>query len=143
MTDARIDRRSFITSVAGAAAAISALPRKAAGLMGSGRRIEPDQSRSIQGAAKARPGIKFAVIGINHSHINSQVDAVLRGGGEFVSFYAKEPDLSAAFAKRFPQPRAARSEQEILEDPSIQLVLSAGIPNERAPLGIRVMQHGK
>ena len=37
----------------------------------------------------------------------------------------------------------ARSENEILEDKSIQLVVSAGIPDERAPLGVRVMQHGK
>jgi predicted dehydrogenase len=36
----------------------------------------------------------------------------------------------------------ARSEQEILES-DVQLVLSAAIPDERAPLGIRVMQHGK
>ena len=57
--------------------------------------------------------------------------------------YAKEPDLTAAFVKRFPQAKVARSENEILEDKSIQLVVSAGIPDERAPLGIRVMQHGK
>jgi predicted dehydrogenase len=31
----------------------------------------------------------------------------------------------------------------VLEDPSVKLVVSAGIPDERAPLGIRVMQHGK
>ena len=51
--------------------------------------------------------------------------------------------LLAAFRKRFPQAKLARSEHEVLEDASIQLVLSAAIPNERAPLGIRVMQHGK
>ncbi len=32
---------------------------------------------------------------------------------------------------------------EILEDESIQLVTSAAIPCDRAPLGVRVMQHGK
>ena len=37
----------------------------------------------------------------------------------------------------------AKSENEILEDPTIQLILSSGIPDERAPLGIKVMQHGK
>src|SRR5262249_42970731 len=89
------------------------------------------------------PRIRFAAIGINHSHINSQVEAVIRGGGEFVSFYAKEPDLAAAFTKRFPQARLARSEAEILEDPSIQLVVSAAIPGDRAPLGIKVMKQGK
>ena len=39
--------------------------------------------------------------------------------------------------------KLAKDEREILEDNSIQLVLSSGIPDERAPLGIRVMQHGK
>jgi predicted dehydrogenase len=92
---------------------------------------------------KAAPRIRFAAIGLNHGHINSQVSAVIRGGGELVSFYASEPDLAAAFNKRFPQARLVREEKEILEDASIQLVVSAAIPKERAPLGIRVMQHGK
>jgi predicted dehydrogenase len=37
----------------------------------------------------------------------------------------------------------AKSEEEIIEDNSIQLVASAGIPVDRAPLGIRVMKSGK
>jgi predicted dehydrogenase len=89
------------------------------------------------------PRIRFSVIGINHDHIHGQIGAVIRGGGQFVSFYAKEPDLAAAFAKRYPQAQQARSQQEILDDKSIQLVVSAAIPVERAPLGIAVMQHGK
>ena len=87
--------------------------------------------------------IRFAAIGMNHGHINGQTDAVIRGGGELVSFHAKEPELAAAYAKRYPQAKLARSEQEILEDPKIQLVVSASIANERAPLGVRVMRHGK
>lgn len=90
-----------------------------------------------------KPRIRFSVIGINHGHIYSQVEAVKRGGGEFVSFYAKEPELLAAFAKRFPEARLTRNAEEILEDNSIQLVLSAIIPDQRASLGIQVMQHGK
>jgi predicted dehydrogenase len=39
--------------------------------------------------------------------------------------------------------KIAKSEQEILEDKSISLVASSGIPIDRAPLGIRVMQAGK
>jgi predicted dehydrogenase len=83
------------------------------------------------------------VCGINHGHLNSMSEAVTRGGGEMVAVFAKEPDLLAEFVKRFPQAKVARSEQEILDDKSTQLVLSAAIPDERAPLGIRVMQHGK
>ncbi|MEO6724209.1 MAG: Gfo/Idh/MocA family oxidoreductase [Blastocatellia bacterium] len=91
----------------------------------------------------AKPRIKFSVIGLNHGHTNGQTETVLRGGGELVSFYAKEPDLATAFTKKFPQAKLARSEKEILEDKSIQLIVSASIPNERAPLGIEVMRHGK
>ncbi len=91
----------------------------------------------------AAPRLQFSVIGLNHGHIYSQVEAVVRGGGELVSFYAPEPDLAAAFAKRFPAAKLARSEKEILDNKNIKLVVSASIPNERAPLGVRVMQHGK
>jgi predicted dehydrogenase len=128
MTKPRVGRRDFLRDVAGSAAAISILPR----------------TSSAQTPAKTvSPKLKFAVIGINHSHINSQVDAVLRGGGELVSVFAKEPDLVEAFVKRFPQAKRAREEKEVLEDKSIQLVLSSGIPVDRAPLGIRVMKHDK
>ena len=89
------------------------------------------------------PRIKFSVIGLNHGHIYGQTRAVIGGGGELVSFYAKEPDLAAAFTKEFPQAKLVRGEQEILEDRSIQLVVSASIPAERAPLGIKVMRSGK
>ncbi len=124
----RTSRREFIKELAGSAAVMAALPAAASA-----------RPAVRQGA----PKIRFAVIGINHAHINSQVGAVLRGGGELASVYAKEPDLLAAFVKRFPQAKVARSENEILEDGAIQLVLSSAIPDERAPLGIRVMTHGK
>ena len=83
------------------------------------------------------------MIGVNHSHINGQVQTVVRGGGQLVSFFAKEPELAAAFSKRYPDAKPARSEQEILEDPTIPLIVSASVPNERAPLGVRAMEHGK
>ena len=90
-----------------------------------------------------QPSIRFSVIGINHGHIYQQVNALLGAGAELVSFYAQEPDLIANFSRTYPQARLARSAQEILEDESIHLIASAAIPNERAPLGIAAMQHGK
>jgi len=138
MKKARVNRREFIQGIASSAAVMSVLPGEALG-----GRVREERQQPPAVTSKAPPRIKFAVIGINHGHINSQVDAVTRGGGELISVYAKEPDLAAAFTKRYPQAKLARSENEILEDGSIQLVLSAGIPDERAPLGIRVMTHGK
>lgn len=122
-------RRHFLTSSLGAAAIAVA---------GSKPLTSQTQSKPSR-----PPRIRFAAIGLNHGHINNQVQTALRGGGQLVSFYAKEPDLAAAFAKRYPDATLARSEQEVLDDPSIQLIVSAAIPNERAPLGVRVMEHGK
>jgi len=103
----------------------------------------PTRAQAPAQAQASAPRIRFSVIGMNHGHVYGQTEAVIRGGGELVSYYAKEPELAAAFGKRHPQARLARSEQEILEDAGIALVVSAGIPNERAPLGVRVMRHGK
>lgn len=89
------------------------------------------------------PRIRFSVINVNHSHIYGMANAVIRGGGELVSVHAPEPELLAAFLKAFPQAKVAKDPREILEDGSIQLVLSSGIPVTRAPLGIEAMRHGK
>ena len=125
--------------IATSAAAVSALPKDVLGMTGT----PESPARSAAVLQNARPKIRFSVIGINHNHINSQVNAVLRGGGELVALYAQENDLAAGFMKTFPQVKRVQTEKEILEDSSIQLVLSSAIPDERAPIGIRVMQHGK
>src|SRR5688500_13044701 len=118
--------------------------RLAAGLA-AGAALRPDLLAAEEPPARqqAAPRIRFAVIGLNHGHINSQTDATIRGGGQLVSFFAVEPELAAAFGRRYPQAKLARSKQEILEDPTIQLVVSAAISSERAPLGVEVMKHGK
>jgi predicted dehydrogenase len=91
----------------------------------------------------AQPTIRFSAIGLNHGHIYGQVGLLLRAGAELVSFYAKEPELVEQFSNRYPDAKLARSPQEILDDESIQLVVSAAIPCERAPLGMEVLRHGK
>jgi predicted dehydrogenase len=91
----------------------------------------------------SQPTIRFAAVGLNHDHVYGQVNALLHGGAEFVTFYAREPELVAQFVETYPQARLARSVEEILEDETIHLIASASIPNERAPLGIAAMQHGK
>jgi predicted dehydrogenase len=142
MASRTLDRRTFIASVAGSAA-LAAVPGRVAASPRRGRAHDTHTAGTGQVPENAKPRIRFAVVGINHPHITAQVGAVLRGGGELVWLYAKEPDLVKDFQTRFPQARLARSEDEVLQDSTIQLVLSSAIPVERAPLGIRVMQHGK
>lgn len=87
--------------------------------------------------------IRFAAIGLNHGHIYGQTNLLLSAGAELVAFHAPEDDLAAQYAQAFPQARRVADQRAILEDPSIQLVISAAIPDERAPLGVAVMRHGK
>ena len=90
-----------------------------------------------------QPTIRFSTIGLNHNHIYGQTNLLLRAGAELVSFYAPEPELAAPYAQAYPQARAARSKEEILDDETIPLVIGAAIPCDRAPLGVEVMRHGK
>jgi len=122
------DRRAFLKSSFSTAAVAWTAPRA------SGQPA-PQAPRA--------PRIGFAAIGLNHGHIYGQVETVIRAGGELVSFHAKEPEFAAAFSKRFPQATRASDARAILEDPRVQLVVSAAIANERAPLGIDAMRHDK
>ena len=136
-----VDRRSFLKAV-GSAGLVSALPEAAFAAEGRGVVHEVAEPGEDAGA-RPKYSVKFAVAGMSHDHIYGMVGAMLRGGGELVSVYAAEPERGAEFVKRFPQAKRAASVDEILNDPSIQLVLSSAVPSERAPIGIRVMQHGK
>jgi predicted dehydrogenase len=91
----------------------------------------------------ASPGFAFAAIGVNHGHIYGQTQVMLDAGCRLKSFYAPEDDLAAAYAKVFPEAARVTDERAILEDPEIRLVIGAGILNERAPMAVRAMRHGK
>jgi len=138
-----IGRRNFLKTM-GAAGMLSTLPEAAFGLhAGNGQIAHEVAAPGADEDAKPKYSIKFAVIGLDHAHIMGITAAVIRGGGELAAFYSTLPREIANFQKVYPQARLAKSEDEILDDPSIQLVASASIPNLRAPLGIRVMKHGK
>jgi predicted dehydrogenase len=92
--------------------------------------------------AASRP-VKFAVCGMSHDHIYGMVGAIQRGGGVLVAAWGGEPDKIALFKKRFPDVKFVATQDEIIHDPAIELVLSSQIANERAPLGVKCMKAGK
>ena len=91
----------------------------------------------------AKPTFRFACIGLNHSHIYGQTRAMLNAGAELVAVYAAEDDLAADYMKAFPQVRRVVDKRAILDDSSIQLVVSATIPDVRAAIAMEIMRHGK
>lgn len=133
------DRRAFLQS-AGLAGTLSALSPAAFAQGASGSAVH----EKAQSAAPAvKHSIRFGVIGLDHAHIYSMTQAVQRGGGQLVAVYGTDPQQVADFRAKFGDVKVARSEDEILQDQSIQLIAGAPIPDLRAPLGIRAMQAGK
>ena len=125
MKETSVNRRNFVKTLA----------------VGSGVLATLASANAAEPMVEER--LKFGVVGINHGHIYGMANAVKRGGGVIKTFYAKEDDLAERFAKAYPEAKRVKSEEEVLQDPEIKLVLSSGIPIDRAPLGIRVMKAGK
>jgi predicted dehydrogenase len=138
---ADFDRRSFLRGVGKAGLLSIAMPGGAA--FGAEGSHIVHETLAPQADEKPKHSIKFAVCGMSHDHIYGMIGAIQRGGGELVAAWAGEQDKLALFKKRFPNVKIAATQDEIVHDSSIQLVLSSQIANERAPLGVRVMKAGK
>jgi len=139
------DRRDFLkqAGLMGSMAMLAGSP--SAGALASGGKLTSviEDSVPLQTEETPKYHIKFAVCGMSHDHIYGMVGAIQRGGGELVAAWGGEEDKIANFTKRFPNVKMVKTQDEILNDPSIQLVLSSQIANERALLGVRAMKQGK
>ncbi|WP_091230097.1 Gfo/Idh/MocA family protein [Microbacterium sp. 3J1] len=85
----------------------------------------------------------FAAVGLDHGHIHGMVEQLVAAGATLSLVYDPDASKIADFLRRFPQARAAASEREVLDDPTVRLVASASIANRRAQLGVRVLDAGK
>lgn len=84
-----------------------------------------------------------AAIGLDHGHIYGMSNALREAGAEIKWVFDPDADKVAAFLDRYPEAKAARSKQEVLDDPRVKLVVGAAVPSERCRLGCEVMAHGK
>src|SRR5579863_5725003 len=144
MKNSFVARRDFLwkASTLGSMAMMAGLPSGPTAF-GATHRVIEDAVQEEPTAEPPKYHIKFSVCGMSHDHIRGMVEAIQRGGGELVAAWGGEDDKLAAFTKRFPTARIVKTQDEILDDPSIQLVLSSQIANERASIGIRAMKNGK
>jgi len=90
-----------------------------------------------------QPAIRFAAIGLAHSHIFDMTQRLQGAGAELVACWDDDAQNLAAFAAAFASVEQVRPAAALLDDPSIDLVVSAAVHDERAALGVAAMQHGK
>lgn len=142
-----LNRRNFL--VAGATGA-SVFALNAAGLGGPSAPINTQSGDGMNYAPKGKPSpvvksgeFAFAAVHLDHGHINGMCNALTEAGADLKWVYDPDPQRVASFQKRFPQAKAARSLDEILDQNDVRLVAAAAVPNLRGPLGCRVMNAGK
>ena len=135
-------RRDFLKQ-AGLMSSVAMMAGLPQGALGAERSLLIEDAVKAPAVEAPKHSIKFAVCGMSHDHIYGMIGAIQRGGGELVAAWGGEVDKIATFTKRFPNVKMVKTQDEILNDPSVQLVLSSQIANERAPLGVRAMKHGK
>jgi len=112
---------------------------------------EKDGMNYAPTAAKPEPVVEkgdfiFAAAHFDHGHVMGQINGLSEAGG--VLKYIFEPnadnqDRVDAIRKQHPDVQVVDSLETILEDDAVRLEASAAIPNERGPLGCRVMEAGK
>jgi predicted dehydrogenase len=86
----------------------------------------------------------FSVIGLNHGHINGQVQGLLATGEwKLKHVFAEEQDLLDAFTGKFTDAAAAESIEQILEDEEVELIATASINAHRGPLAVKALESGK
>ncbi len=87
---------------------------------------------------------RFAAIGLDHRHIYDLTAGLLAAGAECVGHdpVTTDPRVLAGFRKRFPAvPAVARD--RLLNDPSVDFIVIAAVPQDRAGLAIEAMRLGK
>lgn len=95
-------------------------------------------------APVVEPGeFTFAVAFLDHGHIYGQTNGLIGAGATLKTLYDPDPVRRAAFVEKYPGVAPVDSFEQILDDPSIRLVASAAVPNERGAIGERVMRAGK
>src|ERR1700691_213265 len=145
MKETSAARRDFLkkTGLVSSVAMMAGLPQAAMALGADPTNIIEDAVLPQAAEELPKYHIKFAVCGMSHDHIYGMIGAVQRGGGELVAAWGGEQDKLAQFRKRFPDVKIAATQDEILDDPSVQLVLTSQVASERGPLAVRAMKHGK
>lgn len=85
----------------------------------------------------------FAATALEHGHIYGQCQGLTEAGGECRYVFDPDPVRVEKFREKFPLAKPLRSLDEVLDQPDVRLVAAAAIPNERGPLGCRVLDAGR
>ena len=104
-----------------------------------------EQSASEAPPTRAGAGIRFAAVGLDHSHIYGQISGLLGQGCQLVGISSDDPDASVAteVRSRWPDAPWFDDPEQLFKDDRIDLIVTAAVPDRRAPIAVGAMRNGK
>ncbi|MBN1173321.1 MAG: Gfo/Idh/MocA family oxidoreductase [Micromonosporaceae bacterium] len=88
--------------------------------------------------------ITFGVVGIEHPHAMNMMAGLLAAGARCAGYGTDTPGpLFEQCGKRFPDLPAVDDPRRLIENPAVDLIVSADIPSQRAEIAIAAMRAGK
>ncbi|HEX2856290.1 MAG TPA: Gfo/Idh/MocA family oxidoreductase [Propionibacteriaceae bacterium] len=89
--------------------------------------------------------VRFAAVGLDHAHAVGQISGLLRQGAQLVGFASDDPDAAVArsIRERWPDVPWVDNGDDLLTDDSIDLIVTAAVPDRRAPIALQALRNGK
>ncbi|MGD7707348.1 Gfo/Idh/MocA family protein [Microlunatus sp. Y2014] len=89
--------------------------------------------------------VRFAAVGLDHAHIFGQVNGLLGAGAELVGLSSDDPTAAVTKTARETWPDAPWHDDPatLLHDDSIDVIVTAAVPDRRGPIAVEAMEHGK
>jgi predicted dehydrogenase len=88
--------------------------------------------------------IRFAAIGLDHRHIYEQVGRLLELGCSCAGYWTEgEPQPLAGFVERYPDLKRVDDKRTLLDDRTIDLIVTAAVPGDRGRIAVEAMRAGK
>ena len=89
--------------------------------------------------------IRFAAVGLDHAHAFGQIAGLLNQGCQLVGFSSDDPTAAIALAARERWSEVAWHDdpETLLTDPTIDLIVTAAVPDRRAAIAITALRAGK
>jgi predicted dehydrogenase len=87
----------------------------------------------------------FAAIGLDHRHIYHLIGELLAAGARCagVCTATTDPKILEGVRERFPDLPYVDDAERLLDDPSVEVIVTAAVPADRAALAIAAMRRGK
>ncbi len=89
--------------------------------------------------------IRFAVVGLDHAHAFGQIEGLLGQGCELVGFSSddKAAAIAQACRERWSDVEWRDDPSDLLSDASIDLIVTAAVPDRRAAIALTALRNGK